>query len=252
MMGGCGKCRRRARPAAMSLAHRSSRPPPMGTSRPARPGATPTPCGDPTRAAGFADASCSISGPEPGDAPLHQTDRPIPARALAVCPARRRCTKVAAVPHRAAPVVIHDAGGVSLAPISRTTRQSPTRGTAPAAHHARADARARDLSCRLPTRRPRAPAAKSHARSAEGRPRAALLHRGRRRALPGMVTDQCQTLTQMGAYGIVTSVHSAERLRFMVDTLQIPLAPISADSLFEALGFAVWPVLVGPDGSISQ
>ena len=59
-------------------------------------------------------------------------------------------------------------------------------------------------------------------------------------------------LRKLGAYGIVTAVDSATRLNHMVNALQIPMAPINADSLFEALGFAVWPVLVSADGSISQ
>ena len=60
------------------------------------------------------------------------------------------------------------------------------------------------------------------------------------------------SLRKMGAYGVVTSVDSAARLNEMVDSVQIPMAPVSADALFEALGFAVWPVLVRADGMIVQ
>ena len=151
------------------------------------------------------------------------------------------------------PVVIHDAGGVSLAPYLMNDPTEPD----PEAQRPRPT-----------TRGPMLELSTYPVASQRGAPGRLLRNptRGRLKGGPGqpffIVGDDAlsqewlrinaEHLRKLGAYGIVTSVHSAQRLRFMVDTLQIPLAPINADSLFEALGFAVWPVLVGPDGSISQ
>lgn len=59
-------------------------------------------------------------------------------------------------------------------------------------------------------------------------------------------------LRRMGARGIVASVGTSEdflRLRTSVDLYMVPM---SADALLEAVGIHVWPVLIGADGAISQ
>lgn len=59
-------------------------------------------------------------------------------------------------------------------------------------------------------------------------------------------------LRRMGARGIVASVGTPEdflRLRTSVDLYMVPM---SADALLEAAGIHVWPVLIGADGAISQ
>ena len=151
------------------------------------------------------------------------------------------------------PVVIHDAGGLSLAPYLEN--ESP--GGEPEAQRPQPT-----------TRGPMLELSTYPVVSQRGAPGRLLQNptRGRIKGGPGrpffIVGDDAAShewlrinadqLRKLGAYGMVTSVQSAERMRLMVETLQIPMAPISADSLFEAVGFAVWPVLVGADGSISQ
>jgi integrating conjugative element protein (TIGR03765 family) len=59
-------------------------------------------------------------------------------------------------------------------------------------------------------------------------------------------------LRRMGARGIVASVRTPEdflRLRALVD---LQMVPMSADALLEAAGIHVWPVLIGAGGAISQ
>ncbi|MCB1907024.1 MAG: integrating conjugative element protein [Rhodocyclaceae bacterium] len=173
---------------------------------------------------------------------------------LAMCaPAATAAPKSLAALTALPPVLIHDAGGVSLAPYLANDPTEPD----PQAQRP------------LPTTLgPMLELSTYPVASRRGAPGRLLKNptRGQIQGGPGqpffIVGDDALShewlrinatqLRKMGAYGILTSVQSADRLRFMVDTLQIPMAPISADSLFEALGFAVWPVLVGPDGSISQ
>ncbi|MCB1930102.1 MAG: integrating conjugative element protein [Rhodocyclaceae bacterium] len=153
----------------------------------------------------------------------------------------------------APPVLIHDAGGLSLAPYLANEPAEPDPQANPP---------------RPTTRGPMLELSTYPVASRHGAPGRLLQNptRGQIKGGPGqpffIVGDDALShewlrinanqLRKLGAYGILTSVQSADRLRTLVDTLQIPMAPISADSLFEALGFAVWPVLVGADGTISQ
>ncbi len=60
------------------------------------------------------------------------------------------------------------------------------------------------------------------------------------------------SLQQMGARGIVAAVRTPEALFRLRTSADLHMVPMSADALLEAAGIHVWPVLIGPDGSISQ
>lgn len=60
------------------------------------------------------------------------------------------------------------------------------------------------------------------------------------------------SLQQMGAKGIVAAVQAPEALFRLRASADLHMVPMSVDALLEAAGIHVWPVLIGPDGSISQ
>lgn len=151
------------------------------------------------------------------------------------------------------PTVIHDAGGVPLAPYFEPFADDADKGA------------------REPVRQPPAqppPPQLFPVASARGGP-GRLLQNPMPSKLPGepgqpifIVGDDAASvawlqrnadaLQRMGARGIVASVRTPEdflRLRGLVD---LHMTPMSPDALLEAAGIHVWPVLIGADGTISQ
>ncbi|NMF91431.1 PFL_4695 family integrating conjugative element protein [Aromatoleum petrolei] len=59
-------------------------------------------------------------------------------------------------------------------------------------------------------------------------------------------------LRRMGARGIVASVGTREDFLRLRASADLHMVPMSADALLEAAGIHVWPVLIGADGAISQ
>lgn len=145
--------------------------------------------------------------------------------------------------------VIHDAGGVSIAPDARLEASPAPRPVSPgpaavtraAVSFPVTSTRAgpgRLLQNPMPARLPAGP----------GQP---IFIVGDDAPSQEWLQRNLQALHAMDARGIVAAVRSPadlERLR----TLGLPLVPMPADDLLEAAGILVWPVLIAADGSISQ
>ena len=151
------------------------------------------------------------------------------------------------------PTVIHDAGGVPLAPYFEPFADDAGEG-------------AREPVPRTPAQ-PQPPQLFPVVSTRAGPGR--LLQNPMPSKLPGgpgqpvfIVGDDAvsldwlqrnaDALRRMGARGIVASVGTPEdflRLRASVD---LHMVPVSADALLEVVGIHVWPVLIGADGAISQ
>ncbi|WP_210147613.1 PFL_4695 family integrating conjugative element protein [Aromatoleum bremense] len=149
--------------------------------------------------------------------------------------------------------VIHDGGGVSLAPYLAGDEGS-----------------AREMPpSQQPAAPPQTPAVRAFpvasTRAGPGR----LLHNPMPARLPGgpgtpffVVGDDALShawlqhnagrLQALGARGIVAAVASEADFARLRALAGVHLVPMSADALLEAAGIRVWPVLIGADGSISQ
>ena len=148
------------------------------------------------------------------------------------------------------PTVIHDAGGVPLAPYfepfadegaPEPVSQPPAQPLPPQLFPV-VSARGgpgRLLQNPMPSKLPGGP----------GQP---IFIVGDDAASVDWLQRNADALHRMGAQGIVASVRTPEdflRLRGLVD---LRMTPMSSDALLEAAGIHVWPVLIGADGTISQ
>lgn len=61
-----------------------------------------------------------------------------------------------------------------------------------------------------------------------------------------------QRLQEMGAAVLVANVENEARFLELRGLVDVPIAPGSADSLFDAVGVNVWPILIDANGNISQ
>ncbi|AYH44507.1 PFL_4695 family integrating conjugative element protein [Azoarcus sp. DN11] len=148
------------------------------------------------------------------------------------------------------PTVIHDAGGVPLAPYFEPFADDAAREPAryipaqpqPPQLFPVVSIRAgpgRLLQNPMPSKLP-------------GGPGQSIFIVGDDPASLDWLQRNADALRRMGARGIVASVGTPEgflRLRTSVD---LHMVPMSADALLEAAGIHVWPVLIGADGAISQ
>lgn len=150
-------------------------------------------------------------------------------------------------------IVIHDGGGVSLAPYL-VDDEGSARETPPSQPPA------------APRQTPSVPAFPvASTKAGPGR----LLHNPMPARLPGgpgatffVVGDDAlsrawlqlnaQRLQALGARGIVAAVATEADFARLRTLAGVHMVPMSADALLEAAGIRVWPVLIGADGSISQ
>lgn len=151
------------------------------------------------------------------------------------------------------PTVIHDAGGVPLAPYFEPFADD-------------AGGAAREPAPRMPAQ-PQPPQLFPVVSTRAGPGR--LLQNPMPSKLPGgpgqpifIVGDDpasldwlqrnADALRRIGARGIVASVGTLEDFLRLRASADLHMVPMSADALLEAAGFHVWPVLIGADGAISQ
>lgn len=150
-------------------------------------------------------------------------------------------------------IVIHDGGGVSLAPFlandegdaretppsqqPATPRQIPSVPAFPVASTKAGPGRL--LQNPMPARLPGGPGAPFFVIGDDALSHAWLQHNAGR-------------LQALGARGIVAAVATEADLARLRTLAGVHMVPMSADALLEAAGIRVWPVLIGADGSISQ
>ena len=146
--------------------------------------------------------------------------------------------------------VIHDAGGVSIAPAPRREASPAPRPVSPGpAAVTRAAVSFPVVSTRagpgrllqnpMPARLPAGP----------GQP---IFIVGDDAPTLEWLQRNLQALHDMGARGIVAAVRAPADLERLRTATSLPMVPMPADDLLEAAGILVWPVLIGADGSISQ
>lgn len=146
--------------------------------------------------------------------------------------------------------VIHNAGGVSIAPDARLEVSPAPRPVSPGpAAVTRAAVSFPVISTRagpgrllqnpMPARLPAGP----------GQP---IFIVGDDAPSQEWLQRNLQALHDMDARGIVAAVHSLADLERLRTVTGLPLVPMPADDLLEAAGILVWPVLIAADGSISQ
>lgn len=150
-------------------------------------------------------------------------------------------------------IVIHDGGGVSLAPYLTNDegdaremppsqqpvapRQSPSIPAFPVASSKAGPGRL--LQNPMPARLPGGPGAPFFVVGDDALSHAWLQHNAER-------------LQALGARGIVAAVATEADFTRLRALAGVHMVPMSADALLEATGIRVWPVLIGADGSISQ